>query len=77
MNTSFNATLDAVPTQSVRKAFGGAVVLKCDHDVDLAQVFSCWNKTQDSFPDKQVPCPPHILKEDTCPESVVHVHHFA
>lgn len=65
-------------TASVRKAFGGSnkAVLKCDDQVFLAQIFTCWDKDDQHRPTVQIPCPMHILHEDTCHSPQVEIQNF-
>lgn len=52
-----------------------AAVLKCSgHGGDtLAQVFTCWSKDAYNVPAARRACPEHVLKEDTCSRSMIHV----
>jgi ribonuclease T2 len=53
----------------LRESLGGLdyVALQCDHQT-LTGAYTCWNQT-DNLPTLQIPCPPSVVKEDTCMES--------
>uniref|UniRef100_K3WFJ1 Uncharacterized protein n=1 Tax=Globisporangium ultimum (strain ATCC 200006 / CBS 805.95 / DAOM BR144) TaxID=431595 RepID=K3WFJ1_GLOUD len=72
-----------VPIADLRAAFGSwssqpAAVLKCMHGGDtLSQVFTCWVKDDKNAPIRRRACPEHVLKEDTCSRSSIHIPAFA
>jgi ribonuclease I len=67
-----------IASGALRTAMGGPtrVALQCDEGHVLSGAFTCWSQS-DGLPQKQIMCPPSVLKEDTCTASQLVVKHLS